>query len=371
MPASMVGGYRYLRAEVPAGFLPIRIVDSGVFDPGLQQGPVAVFRSKLEDGLELHGIRRAKQHGLRVLLDVEDNHLAGRDVRPEVIAAEAPPSPLQLLFPQAPTRWQRDTILSRLEQLHREAVELADVLVTATQATAGAYEYVGIPTLVIPNAVDLDQWPYVERSGAGTFRIGMAVSPSHGDDLPLVLPALRWAAAQPGVEVVVVGVDPRKPTWTQYRAYQELLAARGQMEPSRFAREAFAWVEQDRQRREAWGFSFRHVGISTYDDYRHQLARLDVGLAPLVENEWSRCRSDSKLIEYASAGVLPIASDAQPFRGWDGRPLPLARDAAGFLELVQWCVEHRDQLPRLAAEARANVRTIQGTVESWRDALAG
>jgi hypothetical protein len=98
------------------------------------------------------------------------------------------------------------------------------------------------------------------------------------------------------------------------------------------------------------------------------MMELDVGLCPLLETEWSRCPSDSKALEYATAGVLPVCSDAEPYRGWQW---PLVDGAQGFLERVAWCVENRDTVRehgRLWREAVLRERTISGTIDRWRAA---
>ncbi len=51
--------------------------------------------------------------------------------------------------------------------------------------------------------------------------------------------------------------------------------------------------------------------IEAYFDF---LATLHVGLAPLADTEFNRCRSDIKMVEYAAHGVVPVLSDAAPYR---------------------------------------------------------
>jgi len=61
------------------------------------------------------------------------------------------------------------------------------------------------------------------------------------------------------------------------------------------------------------------VGRSTYtpagtlDEYFCFLQKLDIGIAPLQDNLYNRCRSDVKFLEYASRGVVPVLSSLTPY----------------------------------------------------------
>jgi tetratricopeptide (TPR) repeat protein len=50
------------------------------------------------------------------------------------------------------------------------------------------------------------------------------------------------------------------------------------------------------------------------DDYLGFLQKLDIGIAPLQDNPYNRCRSDVKFLEYASRGVVPVLSSLAPYK---------------------------------------------------------
>ena len=50
--------------------------------------------------------------------------------------------------------------------------------------------------------------------------------------------------------------------------------------------------------------------LAAYLDF---LQRLDIGLAPLLDNPYNQCRSDVKFLEYASRGVVPVLSRTTPY----------------------------------------------------------
>jgi tetratricopeptide (TPR) repeat protein len=53
---------------------------------------------------------------------------------------------------------------------------------------------------------------------------------------------------------------------------------------------------------------------ATLDDYLDFLQKLDIGIAPLEDNPYNRCRSDVKFLEYASRGVVPVLSSLAPYK---------------------------------------------------------
>lgn len=52
----------------------------------------------------------------------------------------------------------------------------------------------------------------------------------------------------------------------------------------------------------------------TLEDYLNFLQQLDIGIAPLQDNPYNRCRSDVKFLEYASRGVVPVLSALLPYK---------------------------------------------------------
>jgi len=80
----------------------------------------------------------------------------------------------------------------------------------------------------------------------------------------------------------------------------------------------FAFMGNKRQYTQVFGkvvnsrYSYRNPGkLSEYFDF---LEELDIGLAPLKDIPFNICRSDVKFIEYASRGVVPVLSDAGPYK---------------------------------------------------------
>ena len=58
----------------------------------------------------------------------------------------------------------------------------------------------------------------------------------------------------------------------------------------------------------------RYTPPGSIEDYQNFVRSLDIGLAPLSDTEFNRCRSDGKFMEYASFGVAPLLSNAAAYR---------------------------------------------------------
>jgi glycosyltransferase involved in cell wall biosynthesis len=116
------------------------------------------------------------------------------------------------------------------------------------------------------------------RRPGGPVVVGYMGSGSHGPDLELAAPALNAILADtPGVRVELFGSIARTPA-------AELL-------PPTVMR--------------------RKVVAGDYAAFRRALAELgwDIGLAPLHNTAYNRCKTATKWVEYAEAGIAVVASD--------------------------------------------------------------
>ena len=218
-------------------------------------------------------------------------------------------------------------------EMHRAQAPLVDGVIVATEQLANEYEGWNDNVYHCPNSVDPDDGWDIERTESENLRIGYYGSTSHVRDFPLVKKALKWAARQPGVEIILIGFNP--PGWSGkvYPWSDDLYAA------------------------------------------RKPLGHIDVGIAPLTRNLWADGKSDVKAMEYAMAGVMPIVHDAPPYSpwvnmGWDW----VAKDEASWTEMIKTVVAERDVVKAEAAKAKEyvlNYRTIQNNVHLWKEAIRG
>ncbi len=218
-------------------------------------------------------------------------------------------------------------------EMHRKVAPMMDGIIVTTEYLADAYADLNQNIYLCPNSILLEDWEGFERVESDVLRIGYYGSPSHLRDYPKVKKALKWAARQPDVEVVMIGFSP--PGWD------------GKIIP---------WEDDILAARP-------HLGA------------IDVGIAPITRNAWADGKSDVKALEYAMAGVMPLLEDAPPYSPWAdiGWPfMPSTEDE--WVDVIRDVVSNRDKVVAYAAKARDYVtseRVIQKSIGAWREAVRG
>jgi hypothetical protein len=103
----------------------------------------------------------------------------------------------------------------------------------------------------------------------------------------------------------------------------------------------------------------RHVPTGTIEEYHAFVASLDLGIAPMQDTGYNRCRSDVKFLEYALHGVVAVVRALVPYeRTVEHRATGmLFRDNAEMLALLDELVENPQLRQTIAANATAYVAT--------------
>lgn len=109
------------------------------------------------------------------------------------------------------------------------------------------------------------------------------------------------------------------------------------------------------------------------DDYWRALS-FDVGIGPLRDTYFNRCKSSLRAVEYAALGIVACLPDLPPYRGWvedgvTGRLIPPGRTLRGVLTEIA-----RDTAGRITmaanARARAAAWTTEANIDKWVTAWA-
>ena len=254
----------YLRCILPAKALP------GLAHPDLyvvtteeaedvvfpfHQGDAAVLQFAGDKSWAL--MQEFLQHqGVRTLVEVDDNYLydPGHKIRGK-------------------SNWGRKIGDSmHTYEGHRLIVKRANGVIVTTERLARSYRKFNENVFVIPNPVDPFDWAHVQRHDDGIFRVGWFASTSHMTDIPLIREGLAWASRQKGVEVVIMGIQPK------------------------------------------WKFPFTQLPwVDDMDMYRLMMGTLDVGVCPIVPDSFSVFRSDVKASEMTMGGAAVICSEQPPY----------------------------------------------------------
>jgi glycosyltransferase involved in cell wall biosynthesis len=263
-----------------------------------------------------------QKEGVKVVLDLDDNIHAFPDNPPHI-------------HPEHPA-WRP------LDRIIREA----DALFVTGSALAGRYGPYARQTFVLPNSIDfsLRDWtrrPERDPRLAGRTVIGYAGGITHHRDWRALLGTLPAVVSRTPSATVALCTGP---TWKENLALPD-----GQvvsLDPVDFA------------------------------DYPALLSQFDIGLAPLLDTEFTRCKSDLKLIEYGALGIPYVASDVTPYRRLheetEGQGGYLCRTAEQWTEALTRLLSDEDERETRGAFMREYVlreRSLEKGAALWAAAF--
>lgn len=183
----------------------------------------------------------------------------------------------------------------------------ADMVTTSTDYLADKLSKYNKNVVVLPNYMDLHRWDIHPKNYncSNQIRIGWVGSITHIEDLKMVVPALEMIYKEyPDMYFVTVG-DPRI------------------KDSVKFPSEVMMGVPFD-----VWPTKL------------HSL-RLDVAIAPLVPNEFNRCKSNIKSLEYGIAQYPGVYSPTVygSEHGFDGKRGLIATDTRSWYQSIKNIIE--------------------------------
>ena len=184
-------------------------------------------------------------------------------------------------------------------------------------------------TVIVESPVDTDRYrPAAGGRGPGVV-IGWIGSPQTSRYLAPILPLLRRLAARgPGVQIELVGADPR--------------------------------LEGDGVRVRPWSWETEVSDLQTFD----------IGIMPLPDDEWARAKAGYKVLQYMACGIPSVASPigaglalVRPGEsGW------LAADEAAWQDALVRLIADPDARRRMGGVARERVEA-EHSLRVWTPRL--
>jgi glycosyltransferase involved in cell wall biosynthesis len=270
----------------------------------------------------------AKKHGKKFIVDVDDNYL---DV-PET----------NLLYERfKKTKKDRaylSTILSFADAITVSTEPLKERLQEHIKVTHG----IDKPIYVIPNMNDVRDWAYAPVKKSKDVIIGYSGSNSHQDDLQMVLPAIKTVMEKyPNVRFQLLGTVEKDLIPTYFKGFSDDCLDRIEL-----------------------------VGATpTFREYPEWLSKQkwDMGIAPLVDTAFTRCKSHIKWMEYSMYKIPTIASRVYPyFMDIDGKKTIINNETGLLVRNHEWVpalcklIEGKEERQRLGENAYNYVK------ENWQ-----
>lgn len=158
-----------------------------------------------------------------------------------------------------------------------------------------------LPITVIPNTYTPEEWTFPRPIREG-IRIGFSGSATHVKDLIDIIPVIETLQKKYDITFLILGFGQTDyQTW--YKEFSFLATEEAKEDlielDKRLSRIKFEWVSFVPQEQ----FPSTLINMA-----------LDIGLCPLIDTPFNRCRSACKAMEYTLAGAVALASDLEPYQ---------------------------------------------------------
>jgi glycosyltransferase involved in cell wall biosynthesis len=223
----------------------------------------------------------------------------------------------------------------------KENLQRADLVTVSTEYLKQKIkEDLGVDAVVLKNAVDFDEPQFkLNPTPDQRVRFGWCGGSTHERDLMLLKEDIATLHSQ-----------------STYRLMYRLVL-QGYVNNDVFWRKA-AMIFSNNNKAQADNLTV--INAASVFNYAQGYNRFDVALAPLVDGEFERCKSELKCIEAATFGLPIIASDVEPYQRAKellGDGVILVRNKRGaFLKVMQRLMQDKDEVKARGAIAYEAVR---------------
>lgn len=299
-------------------------------------------------------IKTMQKYGKLFVSDYDDNPFKTSPLNP--FYGSIGVEPVEYVWPDGSKEWlwsedmvskTGKKIFSIEKNLHyRETFKLnfkkSDMVTCTTPELAEEFKKINKNTVVLPNLISPEFYPTMPSMGKGEVRIGWQGGASHYEDLFFLKPIIkRTLEKHNNVKFVFYG-DSR---------FQAL----------------FSDCDQSKM-------EFHHWTSHEVYPYKLSLMNLDIGLCPLIDNEFNRMKSAIKWMEYSMVGIATIAADIPPYNkvikhGDTG--LLCKEDAKEWEDKLDYLIKSPSARHAMACTAKQDVlenHNLNTKIHLWADA---
>lgn len=222
----------------------------------------------------------------RVVIDFDDNvfdvsPLSGhyKDFGTEEVKIRMPDGTDQYAWKDGVGGFDPSKNKARLDDIKR-LVGMADMITVTTPIIADLFRQYNDNVRVLPNCVDLKEWPEFPRTGGDDIRLYWGGGMSHWEDLLLIKEPLRAIFEKyKQARIIMLGWMPK--------GFEKTFPGRV---------EFLEWKNFH-----AYSYKMASLGI-------------DIGLIPLVDNKFNRCKSNIKWVEMSALRIPSVVSYVSPYK---------------------------------------------------------
>ncbi len=246
--------------------------------------------------------------------------------------------------------------------LYEFLLRSADVVTTTTGNLASYLRKWNPNVTVIPNSIDPDEGTIEPRSGEP--RIGWTGSPTHFVDLAVALDAVREVQKKNPFTFVLQGI-------CQEATLDELI----QVLEVRWGKSLFGTplgksIKHFMDKLSGIRYEF-HPNVPLAEHPRKVCdLKLDIGIAPLIDDPFNRHKSCIKYYEYAMSGAVTLASHVVPYS--TEVPITAKNNRESWKRKLEEILQaDRTALCREQRDWVLTHRNIEKSVELWEQVLTG